>query len=686
MTTFSLDSVIRLEAGMTQLVQQTDHPLAKLHMKCWDKDLAQYERPLSDLGEESTQDSEDVVSAFVGEQKGKAKEESSHEGSTPDKATTEDDDMVDDWRELDDIIPGTCILDLRPMEFELRILIRADYIRMFDGVRAYFSKRRLLRKARVAIVTGQPGIGESPNVVVVNGMLTLSVTCAGKTIWNLYAIARRLSQSEPTIWLHKTSYYLFVESGVYTLPKNFELAVFPEVIWVFVDSDGNKEGIPAHLTVHNASNLFIVYTTSPSKQRWSNIRNVVSCKEFMMNPWTRKEIHRAWVIPNIARCFANVSDLLRARLVMHEQDLKKIDDVYDRLGPTPRLCIDKVIEDELAAYERDVRNALRTQSTDKLVALTREAENLEPDFMSNKLCLLRRNDVNDVSADNINVTPITDHIGSRLALQIRNAHVEEQLKLYNLWATTPSFRGMTGTLFEGYCHGVFQVRIRLQLHDMIRREGGSEKSRPQWQSIYCVVHNAKLETQRQEALRRFIEVDIQPVNAYEYHDSELEGLLIRENVYYIPFKGNEVGLDSFILSGGYLYVFQMTGGKNHKIKDGMFALLDQCANVPNYGRWRYVFVIPDDVEVLTTPYSAMTEALKLKLFCARMVMGPKETSGKQSWLKRTWRKVDKEGSSLKKVMYIKQCLKARRARGRLFRDWGPELTNVGSTGGGADVG
>jgi hypothetical protein len=143
-------------------------------------------------------------------------------------------------------------------------------------------------------------------------------------------------------------------------------------------------------------------------------------------------------------------DLLRARLVIHEPDLKEIDDVYDRLGPTPRLCIDKVIEDELAAYERDVRNALRTQSTDKLIALTREAENLEPDDMSHKLYLLRRNDVNDLSAVNINVTPITDHIGSRLALQIRNAQVEEQLRLYNLWATTPSFRGMTGTLFEGY--------------------------------------------------------------------------------------------------------------------------------------------------------------------------------------------------------------------------------------------
>jgi hypothetical protein len=39
------------------------------------------------------------------------------------------------------------------------ILIRADYIRVFDAVASYFSRPRLW-KAKCAVITGQPGIGE----------------------------------------------------------------------------------------------------------------------------------------------------------------------------------------------------------------------------------------------------------------------------------------------------------------------------------------------------------------------------------------------------------------------------------------------------------------------------------------------------------------------------------------------
>jgi hypothetical protein len=200
--------------------------------------------------------------------------------------------------------------------------------------------------------------------------------------------------------------------------------------------------------------------------------------------------------------------------------------------------------------------------------------------MSHKLCLIHRVDVDDLCALRIRITPITRHIGSRLALQLRNAKVEEQLKLYKLYATTPSFRGMTGTLFEGYCHGIFQGRIRVKLYEMIRLEGGTAKRKPQWHTIYTALHNKTLEKQRQDALGRGIDIDIHPSGTYEYRDGDLTGLSIQEVVYYVPSKDNKVDLFSFILSGGYLYVFQMSGTRWHGIKGDLIPLLDKCVNVP----------------------------------------------------------------------------------------------------------
>jgi hypothetical protein len=55
---------------------------------------------------------------------------------------------------------------------------------------------------------------------------------------------------------------LFVESGVYGLPSDFQKAEFPNVIWAFIDSDDHKEGIPAHLTVHHADKLFVIHHVS----------------------------------------------------------------------------------------------------------------------------------------------------------------------------------------------------------------------------------------------------------------------------------------------------------------------------------------------------------------------------------------------------------------------------------------
>jgi hypothetical protein len=72
---------------------------------------------------------------------------------TMDEASTADSD--------DDIIPGCYVLDIDINEIEFpKIWIRAEYIRVFDSLYAYYNTTLSLPRAPAAVVTGQPGIGK----------------------------------------------------------------------------------------------------------------------------------------------------------------------------------------------------------------------------------------------------------------------------------------------------------------------------------------------------------------------------------------------------------------------------------------------------------------------------------------------------------------------------------------------
>jgi hypothetical protein len=85
------------------------------------------------------------------------------------------------------------------------------------------------------------------------------------------------------------------------------------------------------------------------------------------------------------------------------------------------------------------------------------------------------------------------------------------------------------------------------------------------------------------------------------------------NVFYVPEKGNEKALDSFILLDGILYILQVTIALKHDINAGLVKL-GQVPGIPPMGYWRFVFIIPPH-QILTTPQQH--EALqKLCLYSA----------------------------------------------------------------------
>jgi hypothetical protein len=86
--------------------------------------------------------------------------------------------------------------------------------------------------------------------------------------------------------------YLFVEEGVYKMPPDFQDAQFKTIVWTLVDSDEAKDGVPQHLIPHG-TRLYVIYVTSPAKDRWSRMEKTVRRAIVIMNPWTKEEIRFA---------------------------------------------------------------------------------------------------------------------------------------------------------------------------------------------------------------------------------------------------------------------------------------------------------------------------------------------------------------------------------------------------------
>jgi hypothetical protein len=105
-----------------------------------------------------------------------------------------------------------------------------------------------------------------------------------------------LAEKKPVIWYREQHCYLFVEEGVYQKPDNFLPSYFKTIIWTLVDSDVAVNGVPEHLATHDTHH-YVVYVTSPAKDRWSRMDKTMNPIVVVMNPWTKKEMHYALVVP-----------------------------------------------------------------------------------------------------------------------------------------------------------------------------------------------------------------------------------------------------------------------------------------------------------------------------------------------------------------------------------------------------
>jgi hypothetical protein len=116
----------------------------------------------------------------------------------------------------------------------------------------------------------------------------LCIINVGKSIWIYYALRRRLAERKPVIWYYRKARYLFVEEGVYQVPEEFH--DFETFVWTLVDSD-EEDKVPENLVMRHTRH-FVIYCTSPSRDRWSRLHKTVRNVIVIMNPWKCKEILR----------------------------------------------------------------------------------------------------------------------------------------------------------------------------------------------------------------------------------------------------------------------------------------------------------------------------------------------------------------------------------------------------------
>jgi hypothetical protein len=74
--------------------------------------------------------------------------------------------------------------------------------------------------------------------------------------------------------------------------ENVSADDFAPFLWAFIDADERPTGVPERLAGHY-TNLYIIFTTSPERQRWRSLRKTTSCAEIIMNTWSFEEIRLA---------------------------------------------------------------------------------------------------------------------------------------------------------------------------------------------------------------------------------------------------------------------------------------------------------------------------------------------------------------------------------------------------------
>lgn len=285
-------------------------------------------------------------------------------------------------------------------------------------------------------------------------------------------------------------------------------------------------------------------------------------------------------------------------------------DVFNQLGPIPRLCIDNLGSlTQKKRYEENVQTAIKTLKLSKLEQLIEDTCYLTMDSLSHKICLISRQDKEDVYSRAV-VSPITSYIKSRLANHFLTLKHREQIRLYKYFSKVPESRKVAGIFFEAAAQQCLQRGVDLEFIPMVR-PASSTSGKPRWHSSHVFSPNdAELEHSRQQALQnRQLLIIPEGLDTVEYAKNGPSSPII-SNVIYVPESTNQVALDSFIIMNNLLYIFQFTIAEE-QIKTGLIKFVGRYPELPSMDNWHFIFILPPNHELLCPrPWKLEMQALQ----------------------------------------------------------------------------
>jgi hypothetical protein len=246
-------------------------------------------------------------------------------------------------------------------------------------------------------------------------------------------------------------------------------------------------------------------------------------------------------------------------------------------------------------YTEDLKKAISSTTTHEIKRLFEDAASLTMDAVSHKICLLSRENQDDVHSRAV-VAPITPSIQTRLANQFRVLEQAERIRLYRHFAKVPDSRATAGIFFEAAGQRCLQDGMTLELIPMVRLSTSRKGTRSRWYSCQVVLRNASLDASRKKALQKCLHINVKPSQTLEYSDNGPSHL--SSDILYIPELTNQVALDSFILLNGILHIFQFTIGSKHDIKPGLVDFFRKLPDIPSMDKWRFVFILPPNQTVI----------------------------------------------------------------------------------------
>lgn len=297
-------------------------------------------------------------------------------------------------------------------------------------------------------------------------------------------------------------------------------------------------------------------------------------------------------------------------------DIATADEAFDHFGPMIRVCLQAVTDpDGFHEYQRLVEDAINTMEDKKdFVPLLSDSGKLSTSTksLSHKLYLIRRPATAMVPGSHV-VQVVSRRVQTLLIAKYRDLGFRAQMRLYRKLAPLAFARTLVGRFFEEYCHSSFaQHGIHIEYLSMVRRREKRKGTRhPRYQSCHRPFADSKLENLRQSC--QPIPLVLDSVTVRTYKEGKFKARP-KQNRYYKPDASNQVAMDSFILVGNTLYVFQFTIAKIHDIKAGIASFIRSMSQYEIV----FIFVIPDDLPLLKCPYSTDPDLRKLNFHSARV--------------------------------------------------------------------